>query len=295
MDDIDINPVDSKSEFPKGSDFSQITPEVLEASKSWGINDYDDISRVYEEAMGGDIAKIIFPLHKQLIEKEFNLSEKHRFLDVCCGTGSYLRQLSRVVSTDSELYGLDLSEGQIQVAREKDREGEGVPVQIKYLQGDAVTALFVPECDVVTMNLDTMNHLQRPEDWETVLKKVHDSLKPDGLFLFDINTQKRLEGDLNFPEVIIKPGLVHMDIGIGSEAMGDFIKQQHLMFAFKTAPDGTIKEYHARIQHIAPSEETLYEMLGAAGFSSTQPIPISEEIRRKHIFLKNRLFVKARI
>jgi len=293
MNEGEAGSVESNREFPKGADFSQIAPEVLEASKAWGINDYNDISKVHEEAMGRDIAEVIFPLHKQLIEGEIKLGEKHRFLDVCSGTGSYLRKLSHSVSPDSELYGLDLSRGQIEAAREKDKE-EKVPVRIKYLEGDAVTAPFVPECDVVTMNLDTMNHLQRPEDWETVLRKICDALKPDGLFLFDINTQKRLEGDLNFPEVVIKPGLVYMNIGTGSEPMGDFIKQDHLMFAFKTASDGSIKEYHARIQHIAPSEERLYAMLGEAGFSQAQPIPVSEEIRSKHIFLKNRLFVKAR-
>ncbi|OGG55800.1 hypothetical protein A3D71_00725 [Candidatus Kaiserbacteria bacterium RIFCSPHIGHO2_02_FULL_55_20] len=292
MDDGDIRPVESHRELPKGSDFSQISPEVLKASESWGVNDYNDISEVYEDAMGADMAEIIFPVHKQLLATELNFAEKHRFLDVCCGTGSYLRQLSQAVSSDSELYGLDLSKGQIEAAREKD--AGGIPVKIKYAEGDAVTTEFPQQCDVVTMNLDTMNHLQRPEDWEVVLKKIHDALKPDGLFLFDINTQKRLVQDLNFPEVIVKPGLVHMDIGIGSEEMGDFIKQQHLMLAFKTMPDGTIKDYHARIQHIAPTEEKLYEMLGAAGFTSAQPVPISQEVRGKHIFLKNRLFIKAR-
>jgi len=284
--------VESQRELPKGSDFSQISPEVLKASESWAVNDYNDISKVYEEAMGADIARIIFPIHRQLLALELNFAEKHRFLDVCCGTGSYLRQLSQTVSSDSELYGLDISKGQVEAARKKD--AEGIPVKIKYAEGDAVTTQFPQECDVVTMNLDTMNHLQRPEDWETVLKKIYDALKSDGLFLFDINTQKRLEGDLNFPEAIIKPGLVHMDVGIGSEVMGDFIKQQHLMFAFKTVPDGTIKDYHARIQHIAPTEEKLYKMLGAAGFASAQPIPVPQEIRGKHIFLKNRLFIKAR-
>ena len=284
--------VESQRELPKGSDFSQISPEVLKASESWAVNDYNDISKVYEEAMGADIARIIFPIHRQLLALELNFAEKHRFLDVCCGTGSYLRQLSQTVSSDSELYGLDISKGQVEAARKKD--AEGIPVKIKYAEGDAVTTQFPQECDVVTMNLDTMNHLQRPEDWETVLKKIYDALKSDGLFLFDINTQKRLEGDLNFPEAIIKPGLVHMDVGIGSEVMGDFIKQQHLMLAFKTMPDGTLKDYHARIQHIAPTEEKLYKMLGAAGFASAQPIPVPQEIRGKHIFLKNRLFIKAR-
>lgn len=276
----------------KGSDFSQISLEMLEQSKSWTVNDYNDISVVYEDAMGGDMARIILPIHQRLLSAELNLAEKHRFLDVCCGTGSYLRELSHAVSPDSELFGLDLSKGQIEIAREKDKEGSSLP--IRYLEGDAVTAPFVPECDVITMNLDTLNHLQRPEDWEAVLQKIHQALKPDGLFLFDINTQQRLETDLNFPEVIIKPGLVHVDVGIGSEKIGDFVKQQHLMFSFKTLPDGTTKQYHARIQHIAPTEEKLYEMLGKAGFISAQPIPVTEESRSKHIFLKNRLFVMAR-
>jgi len=279
-----------KEAGPQGTDFSQIDPRFLEQSKQWGINDYDAIAAIYDEAMGQDIAELIFPVHKAILENEFDLQQKHQYLDVCCGTGSYLRELSRAVSADSILIGLDISEGQVGMARQKSEQSKN----ISYIVGDAVAADFPSGCDVITMNLDTMNHLRTPEDWQTVQRKIFAALKTDGLFLFDINTQQRLGRDLNFPEIIVKPDLTHIDFGVSVETVGDFTRQNHLMRAFKRQPDGSWKEYHANIQHIAPTEEKLYQMLGEAGFATAQEILIPEETRKKHIFLKNRLFIKAR-
>ncbi len=258
-------------------------PALLKESETWPVNDYGAMAGVYDEAMGADIAAIIAPMHTQIMGSKLASA---RVLDVCCGTGSYLRALAHV-APNAELVGIDLSTQQIAAAKEKGRD-------ISYVVGDATQVEFPGQCDFVTMNLDTMNHLRTPEDWETVQGKIYRALKPDGLFLFDINTQKRLARDLNFPEVIVKSDMRLIDLGVSVETMGEFIRQTHLMLAFKRMPDDTWREHHARIQHIAPSEEHLYQMLGEAGFSSWQEIPLSEEERGKHIFLKNRLFIKAR-
>ncbi len=40
---------------------------------------------------------------------------------------------------------------------------------------------------------DSINHVRRFSDWKKVFSRVHEHLLPGGCFLFDINTERKLE------------------------------------------------------------------------------------------------------
>lgn len=254
-----------------------------------GINDYDHIAEIYDEVMGVDISKIIFPAYCKIIQKTFPSSEKLRYLDMACGTGSFLRIFKKKFGKRAECFGIDLSKEQIKSAK---RIAGKAKLEITFRVGNVLTAAFPKNLDVITMNLDAMNHLRRPKDWKILLTKAAKHLKPGGIFLFDINTQERLRNDLNSPEVIIKKNLTYVQVGVKLSRIGSFVLQQHIMQIFKKEGN-QIKEYNAHIQQIAPSKKELFSMLKKAGFDKIREIPYSENLRSKHIFLKNRLFVLA--
>ncbi|MDD5732102.1 MAG: methyltransferase domain-containing protein [Patescibacteria group bacterium] len=268
------------------NDFLQIDDELL---KSLIINDYNNIAEIYDETMGSDFADIIYNSHLKTAKEQLANKSQIKCLDIACGTGSFIRRLAKELGDKADCYGMDLSEGQIAKAREK---AEEIGAKVAFSVGNMMESKFEKECDLITINLDALNHLRQPEDWETVFKKIFDSLNNGGVFLFDINTQKRLLEDLIQLEVILKKDLTYVQCGVNTGSIDDFALNQHLMQIFRKE-DGKIKEYLALIQQIAPTNERLFEMLKNAGFTRIEEIEYELEERVKHIFMKNRLFVKC--
>ena len=265
--------------------FCQIDYDFI---KSLKVNDYDGIASVYDETMGEDFSRIIFNSHKRIIEKTFPKKNDLRCLDIACGTGSFIRKWAKYKKS-AQCFGIDLSKGQIAMANKKAKEGG---VVVDFSVGDAVRATFPAKCDVVTINLDALNHIKDPKDWSKIFSKIHASLNTGGLFLFDINTPKRLLEDLLHPEILVKRDITYVQCGVRTGHIDDFALNQHLMQIFQKDKTG-IKEYFALIQQIAPSKQKLFSMIKEVGFSKVTEIKYSQKDRDKHIFMKNRLFVEC--
>ena len=157
-----------------------------------------------------------------------------------------------------------------------------------------VQAKFPTECDLITINLDATNHLRHPRHWKVVFEKIYKSLNEGGVFLFDINTPKRLLEDLLQPEVVIKKDITYVQVGVKTGKIDNFALNQHLMQIFHKHGNN-IKEYFALIQQIAPPKRDLFKLLEEVGFSNVKEIKYGKKDRAKHnIFMKNRLFVECK-
>ena len=102
-------------------------------------------------------------------------------LELACGTGSILKELW----THYEVAGVDLSEAMLEIAAEK---VPGVPL----FRGDMTKVDLGERFDVVLCVYDSINHLLRFNDWKAVFARARDHLNEDGVFIFDINTKRRL-------------------------------------------------------------------------------------------------------
>ncbi|HKV81342.1 MAG TPA: class I SAM-dependent methyltransferase [Candidatus Sulfotelmatobacter sp.] len=103
-------------------------------------------------------------------------------LELGCGTGSILKCLQDVY----EVSGLDISGKMLSVARKK------VPRSKLFLQ-DMVDFRVDGRFDVIISVFDSINHVRRFSDWKKVFAAVRRHLLPGGCFIFDINTQWKLE------------------------------------------------------------------------------------------------------
>lgn len=109
-------------------------------------------------------------------------------LELACGTGSILKQLRRKY----EVAGLDLSGRMLSIARRK------VP-QAKLFRQSMVDFHVAGRYDVICCVFDSINHITRFSDWERVFASVRRHLSPSGCFIFDINTQKKLDRHIAEP------------------------------------------------------------------------------------------------
>ena len=103
-------------------------------------------------------------------------------LELGCGTGSILKCLQDAY----EVSGLDISGRMLSLARKK------VP-RSKLFRQDMVDFRIDGRFDVIFCVFDSINHVRRFSDWKKVFAAVHRHLLPGGCFIFDINTQRKLE------------------------------------------------------------------------------------------------------
>jgi SAM-dependent methyltransferase len=109
-------------------------------------------------------------------------------LELACGTGSVLKHVSK----HYDVWGLDLSNRMLSIAREK------VP-QAKLSRQNMVTFHLREKFDVICCVYDSINHILTFADWKQLFRNAHHHLESGGVFIFDINTQKKLDRHIAEP------------------------------------------------------------------------------------------------
>jgi len=102
-----------------------------------------------------------------------------RILDLCCGTGQLAGELT---ARGFHVVGLDGSREMLHYAREN---APGVAL----IQADARSFGLRSAFDVVLCTFDSLNHILSIDELEEVFRCVRASIRPGGLFLFDLNTE----------------------------------------------------------------------------------------------------------
>ena len=114
--------------------------------------------------------------------------DARKVLELGCGTGSMLRYLQ----DKYEVSGVDLSSKMLSIANKK------VP-RAKLSRQDMVDFQIDERFDAVVCVFDSINHVRRFSDWKKVFARVRQHLLPGGCFIFDINTQRKLERHIAEP------------------------------------------------------------------------------------------------
>jgi Cyclopropane fatty acid synthase and related methyltransferases len=104
-------------------------------------------------------------------------------LELGCGTGSMTRRLA---SKGFDMIGIDNSEEMLAIAREKNTKEED---NILYLCQDMREFELYGTVKAVISVCDSMNYILDEEDLLQVFKLVNNYLDPNGLFIFDLDTE----------------------------------------------------------------------------------------------------------
>jgi len=140
---------------------------------------YDSFANYYDLAMGDRTGEMAYV--EKLVKQYAPTAEK--LLDLGCGTGTLLKYF---FDRGFHVEGVDLSEGMLAVARQK------LP-KSKFTQQDMSAFSLSDTFDVITCVFDSINHLTKYVEWENVFSRVNSHLRKDGIFIFDMNTQMKLE------------------------------------------------------------------------------------------------------
>lgn len=148
---------------------------------------YSKLFANYYDSLMGDYSRLLIPTH-DLIAKYASANKHLRILELGCGTGTILKKFPK----SYELYGLDIAKDMITIAKKK------VPYA-KLVVGDMTDFSFPLKFDVILCIFDSINHLTAFSQWQKVFLLASKHLTADGIFIFDMNTPKRLQTLTTFP------------------------------------------------------------------------------------------------
>jgi SAM-dependent methyltransferase len=120
------------------------------------------------------------------IASKFSATDFPRLLDLGCGPGIYAEKF---LGKGYDVNGLDFSKRSINYANESARRNN---FNIKYEYGNYLEIPYVNEFDIITLIWCDFGALP-PEDREKLLRKVLLALKINGVFIFDVFSDKVFE------------------------------------------------------------------------------------------------------
>ncbi|MDI6782885.1 MAG: class I SAM-dependent methyltransferase [bacterium] len=108
-------------------------------------------------------------------------------LDLACGTGTAAILLAK---SGYQVTGIDISAPMIRIAKQKAKSAK---LPVRFYCRDMRTINFRQRYDLATCFFDAMNHLYTYRDFAQVCRNVSRVLKPNGIFIFDLNTEYGLK------------------------------------------------------------------------------------------------------
>ena len=137
---------------------------------------YRRYSDVYDDVMGHDLFDWVRRQFAAMVRRHRIAFESAA--DLGCGTGLFARYLSRAWRVP--VFGVDRSPAMLRVAADRCR-GSAVSL----LRQDIRRLRLPRQVDLITANVDTINHLLDAGEIRALFRRVHDHLREGGHFVFD--------------------------------------------------------------------------------------------------------------
>ncbi len=143
--------------------------------KQWYESLFENYAKSYEAEcyVQGTVGEVDF------IEKELGFNKGGRILDIGCGTGRHAIELA---SRGYKVCGIDLSESQLQLAKEK---AQAAKLDVEFIQKDARKLEFNKSFDMAIMLCEGGFSLMETDEMNfKILQNAAGALKENGKFIF---------------------------------------------------------------------------------------------------------------
>ena len=139
--------------------------------------DYDNFAWVYNKHWGNHFLPVALNVIESLVLP--GIPANACILDLCCGTGQLAGELSQQGYC---VTGIDSSEKMLSFACENAPE-------VKFVLDDARIFRNLNKYHLIVSMFDSLNHVMTSEELVEIFQNVRESLRDDGLFLFDVNIE----------------------------------------------------------------------------------------------------------
>lgn len=148
---------------------------------------YNNFAKGYFSIMKDTLQNDFFCYYKKIFEK-FNINPE-LILDLGCGTGDITYLFAK---ENYDMIGIDISYDMLNIAKENNSHKN-----ILYLNQDMREFELYGTVDVIYSSLDCINYITDKRDLKKIFKLCNNYLNPDGLFIFDINTEYKYKNVLD--------------------------------------------------------------------------------------------------
>lgn len=180
-------------------------------------------------------------------------------LDVACGTGSLSEEF---LKKGFEVVANDISVEMLNIARQK-LNSYGNKALL--LCQDMCELDLFGTVDTAICSLDSLNHLIEEDDIEAAIKSIGTFIRPDGLFIFDVNTLYKHRVVLSGQTFVYEDESGTFLVWQNSECDEDNVIEMYLDI-FTEDDDGKYSRNTDFITERAYSEEYLTDVLQNCGF-----------------------------
>ena len=153
---------------------------------------YSIWAKYYDLLNKQDINHLARKIYVNIIENKINNTDKINVLDLGCGTGELLFQLS-ILNKNLNCVGVDLSEKMLNRAKVKKTD-------IKFMLSDLVRYKSNKKFDLILSTNDALNYIC-PSDLYIFFDNLYKLCKKDSIIYFDFDTEldikKYWDGQIN--------------------------------------------------------------------------------------------------
>ena len=146
---------------------------------------YKEFAHIYDELINSDIDYRTWASNILCICKE-NGIDMDSYLDLACGTGNLTIEIA---SEFKDIWAVDLSSEMLSEAEQKMRAAK---LKARFICQDICELNLNNTFNLITCCLDSTNYILEEKKIIKYLLDVYSLLKPDGLFIFDINSYYKL-------------------------------------------------------------------------------------------------------
>ncbi|MCX7746187.1 MAG: class I SAM-dependent methyltransferase [Clostridia bacterium] len=148
-------------------------------------NIYTDFAYVYDKLMH-DVDYKKWADYIEGLFKVYNHTPS-LVLDLGCGTGNFCIEMSK---RGYDMIGVDISGDMLACAKEKSVKAG---LDILFLNQDMTNFELYGTVDAIVCLIDSINYITHKKDLKRLFKLAKNYLNPKGLFIFDINSEYKLE------------------------------------------------------------------------------------------------------
>lgn len=147
---------------------------------------YEEFARVYDTVMDDSLYDLWFDFSKRHFPKDTK-----EVMELACGTGILSILFEKA---GYQVTGVDLSEEMLTIA---DQRADEAASKIIFAAGDMRELEGEAEYEAITCYSDSLCYMANPTEVKQVFAGVHQLLKTDGVFIFDVHSTFQI--DQKFP------------------------------------------------------------------------------------------------
>ncbi|WP_147566006.1 class I SAM-dependent DNA methyltransferase [Clostridium tyrobutyricum] len=146
---------------------------------------YNNFAYIYDDLINNDINYELWSNTIMKVCKECNIDNKD-YLDIGCGTGNLTE---KIVPNFKNSWCVDLSSDMLTKAEEKFIDKK---LKVKLICQNMTELNLNRQFDLITCCLDCTNYIIEDMELTKYFKSVIKHLKPNGIFIFDINSYYKI-------------------------------------------------------------------------------------------------------